>query len=253
MEFSMHQSIGHKIIRYGSVTSTNEVLRELAQEGIEPGTVVVSSVQTKGKGRMTRTWESPEGGLWMSVLLETKKEFDNNKFGLIPLMSGCAVATAVMHEYNIDAGVKWPNDVLINGKKACGILGEIINVEEKQLAIIGIGINVNNKVQEGYEFSQVSTSLIEERGRKSRIEELENAILQELNHRNEMLVAGKYDELLDEWRELSGTLGKRVKITTLDEEFEGLTKDIDENGSLILEMDDGSLKTINVGDCQHLS
>ena len=244
---------GRKIFRYDTIGSTNEALSELAQEGTGPGTVVVSKIQTKGKGRMTRTWESPEGGLWMSILLETEENFDNNKFGLIPLMSGCAVATSIMHEYNIDAGVKWPNDVLINGKKACGILGEIIKIEEKQLAIIGIGINVNNKVQDGYEFSQISTSIIEERGSKSKLEDLENTILMEIKHREEMLAAGMYDELLDEWRELSGTLGNRVKITALDEEIEGLAKDIDENGSLILEMDDGSLKTINVGDCTHLS
>ena len=243
---------GRKIFRYETIGSTNEALKELAQKGAGPGTVVVSTIQTKGKGRMTRTWESPEGGLWMSILLETEKDFDNNKFGLIPLMSGCAIATSVMHEYNIDAGVKWPNDVLINGKKACGILGEIINVDGKQLAIIGIGINVNNKVQEGYEFSQISTSIIEERGSKSKLEDLENTILMEIKYREEMLAAGKYDELLDEWRELSDTLGNRVKITAPNEVFEGLAKDIDENGSLILEMDDGSLKTINVGDCQHL-
>ncbi len=243
---------GRRIFRYETIGSTNEALKELAQQGAGPGTIVVSKVQTKGKGRIQRTWESPGGGLWMSILIETEKDFDNNKFGLIPLMSGCAVATSVMHEYNIDAGVKWPNDVLINGKKACGILGEILNVDGKQLAIIGIGINVNNKVQEGYEFSKVSTSIIEERGSKSKLEDLENTILMEIKHREEMLAAGKYDELLDEWRELSDTLGKRVKIITQNEEFEGLAKDIDENGSLILEMDDGRLKTINVGDCQHL-
>ena len=243
---------GRKIFRYDTVDSTNETLKKLAQEGAGPGTIVVSNVQTKGKGRMTRVWESPEGGLWMSILIETEKGFDNNKFGLIPLMSGSAVATAVMHEYNIEASVKWPNDVLINGKKACGILGEILNVDGKQLAIIGIGINVNNMVQEGYDFSQVSTSILEERGRKSKIEELENAILLEFNHRNEMLAAGNYDELLDEWRNLSGTLGHKVIITAPNEIFEGLAKDIDENGSLILEMDDRTIKTINVGDCQHL-
>lgn len=243
---------GRKIFRYETIGSTNEALKELAQQGAGPGTIVVSKVQTKGKGRIQRTWESPGGGLWMSILIETEKDFDNNKFGLIPLMSGCAVATSVMHEYNIDAGVKWPNDVLINGRKACGILGEILNVDGKQLAIIGIGINVNNKVQAGYEFSQVSTSIIEERGKKSKLEDLENTILMELKHREEMLTAEKYDELLDEWRELSDTLGKRVKLTAPKEEFEGLAKDIDENGSLILEMGDGSLKTVNVGDCIHL-
>ena len=244
--------LGHKIIRYDRVSSTNEVLRELAHDNFEPGTVVVARTQTRGKGRMTRTWESPEGGLWLSILMETEDSFDNNKFGIIPLMSGCAVATAIMNEYNIEAGVKWPNDVLIDGKKICGILGELLNVDGKQMAIIGIGINVNNGVQEGYEFSQFSTSLIEERGRKSKIEDLENAILMELNYRNDMLVAGEYDELLNEWRELSGTLGKRVKITAPNEMIEGLAVDIDENGSLILELDDNGRKTVNVGDCTHL-
>ena len=247
----MHQSIGHKIIRYDSVTSTNQVLRELAGEGVQPGTVVIGKVQTKGKGRMTRTWESPEGGLWLSILIENEKTFDNNKFGLIPLMSGCAVATAIMHEYNIEAGVKWPNDVLINGKKVCGILGELLQVDGKQLAIIGIGVNVNNKVQEGYEFSQISTSIIEERDKRSKLEDLENTIILEIKHRKDMLAAGKYDELLNEWRELSQTIGKRVRITTPSEDFQGLAKDIDENGSLILEMDDNTLRTVNVGDCTH--
>lgn len=243
---------GRKIIRYKTIGSTNEALKEFAQQGAGQGTVVVAKVQTRGRGRMARIWESPEGGLWMSILLETDKTFDNNKFGLIPLMSGCAVATAIMNEYNIEAGVKWPNDVLVNGKKACGILGEILNVDGKQLAIIGIGINVNNRVRENYEFSRTATSIIEERGRKSKIGELENAILMEINYRKEMLNAGNYDELLDEWREFSDTLGKHVKITAPNEVFEGLARDIDESGSLILEMDDNSLKTINVGDCTHL-
>ncbi|MCK5396625.1 MAG: biotin--[acetyl-CoA-carboxylase] ligase [Thermoplasmata archaeon] len=252
MNFIPEFMFGRKIFRYETIGSTNQALRELAQEGAGHGTIVVSKVQTKGKGRMTRTWESPDGGLWMSILLETEENFDNNKFGLIPLMSGCAVATAIMHEYNIEACVKWPNDVLINGKKACGILGELLNTDGKQLAIIGIGINVNNKVQEGYEFSQVSTSVLEETGKKNKLENLEETILQEIKHRIDMLAAGKYDELLDEWRELSGTLGQRVIIAGPKEMFEGLAKDIDENGSLIIEMNDKSTKTVNVGDCTHL-
>ena len=252
MNFIPDFMFGRKIIRYDTVGSTNEELKKLAQEGAGPGTVVISKVQTKGKGRMTRTWESPEGGLWLSILLETETDFDNNKFGIIPLMSGCAVATAIMHEYNIEAGVKWPNDVLINGRKTCGILGELLKVDGKQLAIIGIGINVNNKVQEGYEFSQISTSIIEATGKKNKLENLEETVLQEIKHRIDMLAAGKYDELLHEWRELSGTLGHRVIIAGPNEMFEGLAKDIDENGSLILQLDDKTIKTVNVGDCTHL-
>lgn len=243
---------GRKIFRYETVGSTNEVLKELAQEGTGPGTIVVAGMQTRGRGRMTRSWESPKGGLWMSILLETRENFDNNKFGLVPLMSGSAVATAIMHEYDIEAGVKWPNDVIIGGRKVCGILGELLKHQGRQMAIVGIGVNVNNPVQEGYEFSDVSTSIIEETGKKVKIEELENAVIMEVNHRNTMLANGQYDEILDEWRKLSETLGREVIIQGPKDEMTGLAKDIDENGSLILEMEDGSTQTVNVGDCTHL-
>ncbi len=256
----MHKLIGRKIIRHDSVTSTNEVLKELAIEGLEPGTVVVSAVQTKGHGRMERTWESPEGGLWLSVLLDATSEIELDKFGLIPLMAGCAVVCAISRIVGLDARVKWPNDVLIKGRKVCGILGEMMKAEEKQLAIIGIGLNVNNPVQEGYEFSQASTSIVEEMGDRASIEglgaaiidDLESAILSELELRNNMLAGGKFDDILNEWRTRSDTLGKRVKIRTQTEEIEGLARDIDESGSLLVERGDGRVEKVLVGDCEHV-
>ncbi|MDO9536972.1 MAG: biotin--[acetyl-CoA-carboxylase] ligase [Thermoplasmata archaeon] len=247
----MNRKLGFKTIRYESVTSTNEVLRKLAEEGLEPGTVVTAKVQTQGKGRMTRKWESPEGGLWMSVLLETENGFDNEKFGLLPLMAGSSVATAIIMEYDLEAGVKWPNDVLVNGKKVCGILGELLTVNEKQLAIIGIGINVNNPVQKGYDFSSVSTSVVEEFGKKVKLEVLENTILEELNFRAELLETKDYDKILEDWRNLSETLGKKVTIHAPKEKITGIAKDIDENGSLLVDTDGRIVKVI-VGDCEHL-
>ncbi len=246
----MHRTIGRKIVRFDSVTSTNEVLKELAHEGVEPGTVVVGTIQTEGRGRLERAWESPEGGLWLSVLLDASPEIFENKFGLIPLMTGCAVASAISTT-GLEARVKWPNDVLIDGKKVCGILGEMLKVREMQLAVVGIGLNVNNPVQEGYEFSPVSTSMTEELGKNVNLEELEYVLLCELDSRNALLGAEKFDEILGEWRSLSDTLGRRVLITSLDEKIEGIVKDIDENGSLILDVE-GREKTVLAGDCQHL-
>ncbi len=243
-------NIGQKIFRYGSVTSTNVILKELALEGFEPGTVVVSVIQTKGCGRLERAWDSPKGGLWLSVLLDTGGVQSGEKFGLIPLMTASAVADAMASTAALAARLKWPNDVLINGKKACGILGEILKVEGKQLAIVGIGLNVNNPVREGYEFSAVSTSVSEELGKDADLLELETAILSELANRNSLLNAGKYDQILNEWRGLSDTLGKRVKITTPTEEIEGIAKDVNESGSLVLERD-GKVETIVAGDCEH--
>jgi len=244
-------NIGQKVFRYHSVTSTNEVLKELAAEGFEPGTVVIGAIQTKGRGRMERTWVSPEGGLWLSVLLDASPEFRENKFGIIPLMTGCAVANAVSAAAGLAARVKWPNDVLINGKKVCGILGEIIDVEGKHLAVVGIGINVNNPVHEGYEFSPISTSIAEELGKEVNLEELERVLLAELDCRNNLLNEEKFDDILGEWRSISDTLGKKVRITTQTGDIEGLAKDIDENGSLMLERG-GQVEIVLAGDCSHL-
>lgn len=256
----MFNIIGHKIIRYDTVMSTNEVLRELALDGVKPGTVVVSGVQTRGRGRMERTWESPEGGLWLSVLLDASTEIEQDKFGLIPLMAGCAVAGAISRITGLDAMVKWPNDVLIKGRKVCGILGEMVKAEGEQLAIVGIGLNVNNPVQTGYEFSKVSTSIAEELGKdsidrleNSILEDLESAILYELELRNNVLASGKFDDILNEWRTLSDTLGKRVRIKTETEVIEGLARDIDENGSLLVEKGDGQVEKVMAGDCEHIS
>jgi BirA family biotin operon repressor/biotin-[acetyl-CoA-carboxylase] ligase len=243
-------NIGQKIFRYDSVASTNERLKELAQDGFEPGTVVIGGIQTAGRGRLDRSWESPKGGLWLSVLMDATPVFHDNKFGIIPLTASCAVARSITALTELEGRVKWPNDVLINGRKTCGILGEIINLD-KGLAIIGIGINVNNKVREGYEFSQVSTSISEELGKEVNLEELELVLLGELDRKAKKIADGNPDDILTEWRSLSDTLGRNVRITTTTGELEGLAKDIDEDGSLIVEVE-GRTEIILAGDCKHL-
>jgi BirA family biotin operon repressor/biotin-[acetyl-CoA-carboxylase] ligase len=228
------------------------MMKELLIYGIAVnGSVITSVTQSDGKGRLGRKWESPEGGLWMSVLLEMGADFDTSKLGLISLMAGGSVATAIIMEYELDAGLKWPNDVLIDGRKVSGILAELVDFEEKRFVILGIGINVNNRIAGSYEFSDCSTSIAEEFKKNVKIDVLENTILEELDFRMGQLKNQEYGLILDDWRNLSETLGRHVKAITPGGEYNGLAKDIDENGSLILDMD-GRIETILAGDCRHL-
>lgn len=247
----MARLLGNRIIRYDTIKSTNDTLKELALDGIEPGTVVTARVQSEGKGRLSRKWESPDGGLWMSVLIEMPHGFEPGMYGLLPLIAGSSVATSIVMEYELDAGVKWPNDVLIDGRKVCGILGEIFTVGERRMAILGIGINVNNRMNDGYDFSVSSTSIAEEFAKQVKIEVLENTVLEELDFRLGLIATGEYDKILDDWRLFSVTLGKKVHIIKPGGEITGLAKDIDVNGSLIIDMD-GVIEKVNAGDCRHL-
>jgi BirA family biotin operon repressor/biotin-[acetyl-CoA-carboxylase] ligase len=245
------RTLGNKIIRYETVTSTNQVLKELMEEGLGNGTLVTAKVQTAGRGRLDRTWESPEGGLWMSILLELDDSFDINRIGLISLIAGSSVTTAILMEFGVDAGVKWPNDVLISGRKVCGILAEMHIFQDKRFVILGIGINANNKMTNAYDFSDSSTSICEEFGKKVEMSVLENTILEELDFRMELLKNAVFDKILEDWRELSVTLGRRVNVVTPSGEIRGLAKDIDIDGSLLIDMD-GRIEKVLVGDCRHL-
>jgi BirA family biotin operon repressor/biotin-[acetyl-CoA-carboxylase] ligase len=247
----MARMLGRKTIRYDTVTSTNEVLKGLAADGLGHGTVVTARVQTQGKGRMSRTWESQAGGLWISVLLEMPAGFDRSKFGLIPLMAGSSVATAIMMEYDLDARVKWPNDVLVEGRKISGILCELVEHGSSFWAIIGIGVNVNNHVREGFEFSSSATSIIEEFGKSVKLDVLENTILEELDFRATLLTSGEFDKILTDWKELSATIGKAVSINTPEGKITGKALDIDDNGSLLVE-ENGQVMKVSAGDCQHM-
>ena len=244
--------IGRMVIRLGEVDSTNEYAKVLIGQGCLEGTVVLSDLQTGGKGRLARKWESPKGGLWMSICLKPKGELVGDKLGIIPLLSGCATARAVKGVSDLNARVKWPNDIIVNHKKMAGILSESIMHGEERWVIVGIGININNPVQEGYEFSDISTSITEETGKEFDLEELRVQLICEFERLYNMAEAGKDAEVLDEWREIADTLGKKVSINRISGEINGIARDIDEVGALILELHNGHTETILAGDCQHL-
>ncbi len=244
--------IGRMVIRLDEVNSTNEYAKELILQGCQEGIVTLSDIQTGGKGRLSRKWESPMGGLWMSICVKPKGELVGDRLGIIPLLAGCAAARAIKGVSGLNARVKWPNDIMFNGKKMAGILSESILHEGDRWVIVGIGIDVNNPVQEGYDFSDISTSIREETGKVHDLEELRVQLICEFERLYNMAESGKDTEVLNEWRGMADTLGKKVSINRISGEINGIARDIDGTGALILEIAPGVNEVILAGDCRHL-
>jgi len=163
-------------------------------------------------------------------------------------MAAVAVATTIRKLFALRAELKWPNDVLIAGKKVCGILAEMdAEMDIVNFVNIGIGINANNSVTS---FGKTAISLKQALGREIPRKELLAILITEIERRQPLLMKA---DLLKEWKRLSATLDKEIRVMSLDEEVIGRAIDIDATGALILRGKDGSLRTVLVGDCIHLS
>jgi len=240
------RTIGKKsIFYYESTDSTNDRAYELAENGEPEGTVVIAETQTHGKGRVGRKWLSPKGGgIYMSLLLRPGVETD--EIPAVTLIAAAAIVKAIKKTCGLEAGMKWPNDILISGKKVCGILTEIkAQPDRVDFLILGIGINVNTP---SGKLPPEGTSLrIESSSRVNRsalarcmLEELENAYLRS---REEGFIS-----LREECKAMSLVLGKRVKVVEHHRAVEGLAVDIDEKGALIIRTDDRALQRVFSGD-----
>lgn len=237
--------LGKKIYSYKKTDSTNTIAYKLAENGAPEGTVVFAETQAKGRGRFHRAWESPEGGIYMSIILRPALEPMNT--ARITLAAAVAVAEAIREATNMPANIKWPNDILINGLKACGILTEMMAEQDSIVFIIvGIGINVNSDAKS---LPKGSTSLKEESGSAVSRVTLAKTVL-EMFEKNYLNSKKGFDTIIEEWRNLSATLGKRVKLHTQGDIIEGQALDIDQNGGLILRLDSGFNKHILSGDVE---
>ncbi len=235
--------IGQRLIYYPSLKSTMDVARREARQGAAEGTVIVSGEQTMGRGRLKRTWLSPPGSISISVILRP---------GVAQLSSLIMLASlAVVHSLEAVTGLsprlKWPNDVLINGRKVCGILLESdVRGDTVNYVIIGIGINVNLNVADFPEISTIATSLSAELGKEVSRLQVVRRLLAEMERLYLDLSAGT--SLYEEWRDSLVTLGKKVRAATGDTVYEGIAEAVAEDGSLLLRGPDGSLTRIIVGD-----
>jgi BirA family biotin operon repressor/biotin-[acetyl-CoA-carboxylase] ligase len=239
--------IGHNLHWEYEVNSTNTLALQLAEKGAREGTVVVSECQKHGRGRMGRTWISqPEIGIYLSLILRPK--FVPMKAPSITFMSAIAVVEALEQTFGIKASIKWPNDVMIGGKKVSGILTELkAEMECIHYVIVGIGINVNNtKFPKAFRDKVTSLSL-ELKEEVSRIK-IVQALLQALERWYLITLEDGIDRTFNQWRELSCTLGNRVEVNVGDEILGGMATRLGPDGSLYLKLDSGVEKQILAGD-----
>ena len=228
--------VGKKIICYDAVDSTNLVLKQLAHEGAEDGTVVVADSQGTGRGRMERHFFSPPGkGIWVSILL--RPTFLPQDASKCTLMAAVAVARA-MERFGLRAAIKWPNDIIHEGRKLVGILTEMsAEMDRVDYVVIGIGINVNIAREDfPEELRDTATSLMQMKGTPlPRV-----AFLQELLRAVDVLYQEVQREgfapVLAAWRKYAVTLGQTVRVIgPAGEEFEGVAADIDADGALFVD------------------
>lgn len=233
---------GKTVILLESVNSTNDYGKKLAREGYGDWTVIIGKRQTRGRGRLGRSWESgSEKGIWMSVIL--KPSLAPEKAQVITLAASVAVCRGIWDILGIKAGIKWPNDIVYGGKKICGILTEISTGPEGINHIItGIGINVNQSPEDfkpDIRDRASSLKLIKGEGEDLLKRPLLISVLKHFEKYLEQIHNMKTGLLMDKWREYSHTLGREVSVVLQGESFTGIAKDITEEGRLIIRDDSG--------------
>ncbi|MGL6297641.1 MAG: biotin--[acetyl-CoA-carboxylase] ligase [Methanobacteriaceae archaeon] len=241
--------IGSEIYYYSEVDSTNNLAKRLAENDAVEGTIVISDTQNRGKGRRGKKWESPTGGIWLSVILRPK--ISPTKAPLITLATGVAVAKT-LGNIGVDAKIKWPNDVLVDNKKISGILTEA-NAKFNTLdyVVVGIGIDTNLNPETFPEELRANTTTLK-RELDKEIDDLEiiPKLLKEIEDVYDLFKGEEYEEILGQWRKLTQTIGKNVQIRQpLGKVLEGYAIGIDKEGVLIIELEDGSFKKIVSGEC----
>ena len=243
--------MGKDIHYFKEVDSTNDVAKYLAENGAEEGTVVVAEIQNRGKGRRGKTWISPPGGVWMSIIL--RPDIPPSKAPQLTLVTGVAVAETLKKELKLDVGIKWPNDILIGNKKVCGILTEVnASINKVNYVVVGIGIDMNVDVPLfPPDLQKGATSLKNELDTEINGAILVQKFLLNLEKLYKQFTDDKFPEILNEWRFLSKTIGSKVEVRTRGKTIRGDAVGINKDGILILELDDGSLRKIISGECLH--
>ena len=235
--------VGQRVIYYSSLTSTNEVAKREAQQGAAEGTVILADEQTAGKGRLKRVWLSPKGSIALSIILYPGL----SHLPSLIMLASLAVVHGIEAATGLKAQVKWPNDVLINGRKVCGILIESdVQGNAVNYSIIGIGINVNLRLADFPEIQSIATSLSDEMGREVSRLSIIRCMLAETEQLYLALRAG--GAIYEEWRDSLVTLGERVRVKTGEAIHEGVAESVARDGSLLLRGSDGSLTRIVAGD-----
>lgn len=246
------KSFGRNLLCLEKTTSTNDVVADLAQQGAPEGTVVAAETQTKGRGRQGRRWNSTEGrSLSFSVLLLPKLHAD--ELSEITLAAAVAVAKT-LEDFHFKPQIKWPNDLLLEGRKVCGILTEMGTKKDKMTPVVlGIGINLNQSARDfPKELGGIATSLYRVSGRKTDRARFFQKLLFHLEETYHWVSERNFPKVLADWRKRAVTLGQQVKVVQGHHVFYGHVVDADEKGALLVRNDLGMVERVTSGDVQIL-
>lgn len=241
--------VGRDIRVFQETSSTNEVADKLGRDGVKEGVVVFAESQTKGRGRLGRNWVSPAGkGLWMSVLL--RPPLPPQCATQVTVAAAAALHRAIEARAGLKAEIKWPNDILLGGKKVCGILTEMSAETEKiKYIVLGIGLNVNFESADfPPELRATATSLKIEAGKSFSRAEIAAGILRALNDTYGAILKGQFEKIADEWESHCATVGREVEIDTGTRVIHGRAEALDSEGALLVRTQHGRLERIIGGD-----
>jgi BirA family transcriptional regulator, biotin operon repressor / biotin---[acetyl-CoA-carboxylase] ligase len=242
--------IGREIQVFEETTSTNDVMSRLARGGVKEGVVIFAESQSKGRGRLGRRWISPaRKGLWFSVLL--RPAIQPQAATQLTIAAATALARAITLQTGIVPEIKWPNDILIGGKKIAGILTEMsAELDHLNEVILGIGIDVNLEASEfPAALRKIATSIrIESGGQVVDRAGLAVAILRELDRDYECIKRGEFEVVAEQWQQHCTTIGSQVNIRVGDRVIRGRAESLDADGALLLRGQHGHLERITGGD-----
>ncbi len=245
--------VGRNIVFLPETDSTNTQARQLAQEGAEDGTVVIADRQSRGKGRMGRFWVSPSGvNLYLSIIL--RPEIELRHATQMTFLTAVAVAEAIESVGDFTPHLKWPNDVLLNGRKIAGLLNEL-NAETEQIhfMVLGIGVNLNmEQDQFPSDLRSPATSLLVEGGKKISRLEFTRLLLKKIDKLYSLYRDGGFAPILSAWEQRCHMLGRKVEVDYQHSRVVGVVKGLDEAGALLLSRTDGGEERVLAGDVKLL-
>jgi BirA family biotin operon repressor/biotin-[acetyl-CoA-carboxylase] ligase len=245
------KKIGKKIYYFDSIDSTQNFATTISKNQGEDGTIVISETQRAGKGRQGRTWISPKGGIWLSIVL--KPSFDVGKLTLMSFAAAVALSNAIQKTLGITTELKWPNDLTFKGKKVAGIIIDA-SIESTRIEslVLGVGINfrvdpsqIEKKIKRDPNFYGVAT-LVDQKD-KTKPAKLVQSFLEEFEKILILFASDKIQAIINQWMKRSSTIGRPVSITTPDETIVGRAVKLDKDGALIVKQNSKSIR-VTAGD-----
>ena len=236
-----------QILRFDSIDSTNLEAMRQAKAGAPEGLCIVAREQTRGRGRLDRNWHSPkDAGVYLTIVL--RPQFELARWPLISLAAALAVHEAIRKTCDVNADIKWPNDICVDDRKLCGILAETVETENGTAAIVGIGINLNDESFPP-ELELLATSLQAVTGNEVDRDLLTDSLLDAFGEQYEILQSGDGESTIREWCQHSSYgFGRQVRVSLAAENFTGVTRGLESDGALRVETAGGKIRAVRAGD-----